>query len=515
LKHSAFHTRVTFGAVVALVGFNFLLIPIATAYAQDADPEAKTKAPFSELKVKPSSLEFGQTNLSSGVATESKSFTVTDSGTASLSVTVGNPSSAAFTITKGAGQTLLQPKGELTVTVKFEPTAAGKVAGTIAVSSEATKGKTSASVKLTGKAKGTLPPTPTPTATATTTGSTPTATATATKTATPTATATVSAEHTIFITNFSGESVTAYPVTGNGNIAPTVNIDGSNPSLFEPSAATLDSKGNIYVANETGGPSGNGSVTVYAPGSNGNAMPIATISGPDTGLGSPDGIALDAADNIYVSNDCCLIVGGGAGSITEYPAGSNGDTAPSATITNIVFPGMANPTGIAVDKVSGNIFVASGGGGVSDVVEYAANSSGAATPIAIITGANTGLGTDETAFVATAGIALNPVNGNIYVAAVPGGVSGDSVILVYASSSNGNVEPTAAIEGAETGLYYPQDVALDSSGNIYVANSAGGPTGIGFVTVYPAASNGNVTPSATIAGSMTLLSAPYGIAVGP
>ena len=104
----------------------------ATGYAQNADPGAKTKEPFSELKVKPSSVTFQEINLANEVTSESKSFSVTDSGTASLTVTIGNPSSSAFTITQGAGQTLLQPKGEMTVKVKFEPSAAGKFHGTIA-----------------------------------------------------------------------------------------------------------------------------------------------------------------------------------------------------------------------------------------------------------------------------------------------------------------------------------------------------------------------------------------------
>jgi len=215
--------------------------------------------------------------------------------------------------------------------VLFAPGAKGKFKGAIAVSSDATKGKAAATVKLAGSAKGKLAQT---------------------------------AGNSIFVTNFAantvlktGDSVTGYPVNGNGDIAPSIDINGSNPSISGPAAIAVDSKGNIYVANETGGLSGNGSVTEYAAGSNGNATPSANISGPDTGLSQPVGIALDAEGNIYVANQSDLVDGGGEGSVTEYPAGSNGDTAPIATITNSVFPGMAVPTGIAVNQVSGNIFV--------------------------------------------------------------------------------------------------------------------------------------------------------------
>jgi hypothetical protein len=478
---------------VAVVGISFHLIAVATAYAQDADPDSKTKEPFSELNVTPSRVKFGEVNFSNGVTSESKSFKVTDRGTASLSVTVGNPSSSAFAITQGLGVTVLQPKGELTVMVKFEPSVAGKFAGTIAVSSEATKGKASASVKLAGKAKGALSPTPTPTATAT-----PTATTTAT--ATPTATATVTSL--IFSANEAVDSVTEYPLSANGDATPSVDISGANPLLVSPIAIAIEAKGNIYVLNQFGGLSGNGSVTVYPAGSNLNASPTETIAGPDTQLSPPGGIAVDAAENIYVANQ--------AGStITEYPAGSNGDTTPIATIVGCASDNTefaCNPNGIAVDQVSGNIFVLNSGAGNPNIAEYAAGISGSnpATAIGLIQGSNTALNN----VVASQGIALNPVNGDIYVS----NLLGDNV-LVYAAGIYGNVSPIAVIGGPDTfpgeGGVSPTGIASDSSGNIYVMND--NPPGI---TVYPAGSNGNVTPSTMIVGISNLFDGP-GIAVGP
>jgi hypothetical protein len=147
---SAFRARAALEAASAVGGITFVLIAITAAYAQDAHPDAKTTQPFSELKVNPSSLKFNDINLFKGVTSEPESFTVTDSGTAPLIVTVGNPNDSVFTVTQGAGQTMLQPNGELTVTVKFEPSTVGKFAGTIAVAGKATKGKTEVSIKLTG-----------------------------------------------------------------------------------------------------------------------------------------------------------------------------------------------------------------------------------------------------------------------------------------------------------------------------------------------------------------------------
>ncbi|MGA7871683.1 MAG: hypothetical protein WCA22_12375 [Candidatus Binatus sp.] len=55
----------------------------------------------------------------------------------------------------------------------------------------------------------------------------------------------------------------------------------------------MDSKNNIYVANVFAA-----SITVYSAGSNVNVAPIAAISGPNTHLAFPFGIALDSSDNI-------------------------------------------------------------------------------------------------------------------------------------------------------------------------------------------------------------------------
>jgi DNA-binding beta-propeller fold protein YncE len=64
-------------------------------------------------------------------------------------------------------------------------------------------------------------------------------------------------------------------------------------------------------------------------------------------------------------------------------------------------------------------------------------------------------------------------------------------------------------------MQQPYGLALDSSGNIYVANYMGGPLGNGSVTIYAAKSKGNVAPIQTIAGPNTQLDYPWGIATRP
>jgi Beta-propeller repeat/NHL repeat len=267
-----------------------------------------------------------------------------------------------------------------------------------------------------------------------------------------------------------------------------------------------DASGRIYVANEEGGASRNGSIAIYPAGSTGQVLPSAVISGVNTELNDPVGVALDSAGNIYVTN----LFGGPTnnGIVTEYAAGSNGDVAPIATITSTGYA-VGLPRGIALDS-AGNIYVANFLGNNGSISVFAPGSNGNATPIASIAGSNTGI-------QGPYGLALDS-SGNIYVSNHGGGEQDTpSSITVYAAGSNGNVAPTATIIGPDTLLDVPVAVALDSLGNIYAANSGGVIDGVaydsGTITVYPPGSTGNVSPSAIIYGSNTELSSPGGILV--
>ncbi len=288
--------------------------------------------------------------------------------------------------------------------------------------------------------------------------------------------------------------VFVYPAGSNGNSAPIAIISLTSPNTgesYSPQGIAVDSSGNIYGA-------GAGySVFVYSPGSNGNAAPVATISTTmTTGLAWPQGIALDSSGKIYVADP-------GVGSVFVYPAGSNGNAAPIATFREMSSD-LSYPVGIAVDS-SGKIYVADQG--VSSVFVYSAGSNGNVAPIATISGSSTGL-------VQPYGIAVDS-SGKIYVANEGSYRTLVGTVTVYSAGSNGNVAPIATISGSKTGLAEPQGIAVDSSGKISVAgfDSSEHPS----VWVYPAlgSSTGmlNEAPIATIAGSNTGLSFPQGIAV--
>ncbi|HYB90595.1 MAG TPA: NHL repeat-containing protein [Candidatus Binataceae bacterium] len=358
------------------------------------------------------------------------------------------------------------------------------------------------------------------------------------------------------------DSITVYPAGSNGNVQPSTTISGASTGLLMPWGIALDSSRNIYVANLGSSVGQLDSVTVYSAGSSGNATPSATISGSNTGLDSPGGIAVDSSANIYVTNDAAIF--GNADNITVYSAGSNGNVAPGNTLYPLglgapagivvdssgnlyvandgsteggvdaitVYPpsnpvpsetigmdtGLVNPQGIALD-LSGNIYVTNAGsvGGDLDSVNIYAPGGYASGPLnTAIVGANTGLAQPF-------GIAVNPT-GSLYVANSVGGPDGLGSVTVYLGGSSGNATPSATISGNSssdnTGFGNPAGITFDALGNLYVANASGGPDGWGSITIYPPGSNGNVTPTATISDNPncapcdnTGLSNPYGVAV--
>ena len=313
----------------------------------------------------------------------------------------------------------------------------------------------------------------------------------------------------IYVTNGGTNTVTIYAAGANGNVPPLAVIGGSNTKLTNPHALALDAGGKIYVLNSA--LNGRSSITVYPPlGTNTgilNEAPVAAIAGSKTGLAVPAGIALDSQGNIYVANEEPIISRKfyDYGRITVYPAGSNGNIAPATTISGLK-TGLALPVGIAVDS-GGNIYVGNvyttNTNRFSSITVYSAGSKGDVAPIAVVAGSNTGLGYPE-------GIALDS-RGNLYTDGYIEGVG--NTVDVYPAGSNGNVFPAATIAGLDTGLQFTGGIALDSGGNIYVANSGGGPNDDGGVTVYAAGSSGNAVPTATITSSFTGLEGPSGIAL--
>ena len=218
-------------------------------------------------------------------------------------------------------------------------------------------------------------------------------------------------------------SFEVFNAAAKGNLPPKYFVSGALTQLDNPQGIAVDPSGTTYVTNSTGGIS---DITVYAPGSDGDRAPIATIFDGENFFFIPAGIALFNG-TLYVADP-------GDQTINEYPATANGTVNPTAIIDN-----LDQPRGVAVDP-KGRIYVTD----ADRVLVYAANANGPAAPLRTIAGSNTQLN----------GAAGITVHGSVIIVAN----SGDSSITVYPLAGNGNIAPLREISGVDTQLATPQDV---------------------------------------------------------
>ncbi len=262
----------------------------------------------------------------------------------------------------------------------------------------------------------------------------------------------------------------AYSFSGDGGPATSASLNG-------PGGVALDTAGNIYIAD-----SGNnrirkvsavsGIITTVA----GNGMSaFSGDNGPALGasLSGPTGVAVDAAGNIYIadtSNYRIRKVSAASGIITTAAGGgSGGDGGPAASAS------LSGPTGVNLDA-AGNIYIADT---YNSRIRKVRAASGIITTVA---------GNGTAGFSGDGGPALsaslyNPSSvaldgsGNMYIA---DNYSKGHIRQVSAASGNiitlaGNgLFQFAGDGGPATSavLYSPRGVTVDPSGNIYIADSS-------------------------------------------
>lgn len=139
----------------------------------------------------------------------------------------------------------------------------------------------------------------------------------------------------------------------------------------------------------------------------------------------------------------------------------------------------------------------------NSILIFPAGSTGKATPIATIAGNATRLSGVINAIAVDAG--GNIFAGNVAQGSAPPSTlcvpsqnaeANDASVTAYPSGSSGDVKPIAVISGPCTGIRALLSLAVDSKGNLYVANG-------NSIVVFPPHSSGNVKPNAVIAGPST------------
>ncbi|MBV9269728.1 MAG: NHL repeat-containing protein [Candidatus Eremiobacteraeota bacterium] len=325
---------------------------------------------------------------------------------------------------------------------------------------------------------------------------------------------------TIYVSNGTQNAISIYSPSPGPSATPAYQIGGASTGLSGPQYLAFDSAKRLYVTNFNASTS-LASVQVYQTFATGNVIPFTTLTGASFALTHPNGIAIDKTGEVVVANT------GGASpysdSVRIIPTGlSTASPAPPFTVQATLGGSntlMSAPTGVALDAAQ-NIYVANRGNGTVTVYAFPSPTptpAATSTPVPTPTPSTTPSPTPTpipfafnqppiariTGLGAPTGIAVDSA-GKIYVADPD---SGSPSVNVYNPIAGGTATLAAQIKGAATGLNFPSDVKVDNTGNIYVVDSAASK-----LFIFAPGANGNVTPTIAItyAGGT-----PVGIALSP
>jgi sugar lactone lactonase YvrE len=260
-------------------------------------------------------------------------------------------------------------------------------------------------------------------------------------------------------------TVTTFAGSG---LSGSANGTGTAAAFNYPNGVAVDAAGNVYVAdqgnNEIRKITSSGKVTTLSGTlSSGNSNTSAIgVSATFTG---PTGVAADALGSVYVADFGNNLIRKIAadGTVTTLAGGSkSGNT--NDVGTKALFNG---PAGVAVD-ILGNVYVAD----FSNNLIRKIAPDGAVTTLAGSGKAGSANGTGTAAsFNGPRGLAVD-ASSNVYVADANNNlirkIDINGVVTTFAGSgAKGNASGSAA--GAS--FYYPSGVAVDAAGNVYVADA--------------------------------------------
>jgi len=284
----------------------------------------------------------------------------------------------------------------------------------------------------------------------------------------------------IYVASRNTDSVLGFAITADGNVAPTRILSGPNTLLGFPIGLAFSPGGHLDVMNDSGT-----SVLIFPKGAHGDVAPQ-VLGGSNVPITGSAGIAIDASGQIYVSDFR-------ANAIYVFKSGAVGNVAPKRTITGPKTL-LSSPLQMAFDS-AGDLYVANYLTSTSPITEFAPNANGNAAPIHKIGGSHTHL-------VTVQGIVIDSA-GRI----VTGNFNGTS-IEIFAAGAHGNVAPVVTIGGAKTLITNLLGVGVDASGTIYATNQSSTP-GDDAILVFAPGAHGNAAPIAAISGSNTGMNGPF------
>jgi len=250
--------------------------------------------------------------------------------------------------------------------------------------------------------------------------------------------------------------------------APTAG-PATSSNLNWPNGVAVDSSGNVYIADKVNHvvekvtPSG--TLSVFA----GTGTAGAPTAGPATSskLNYPMGVAVDSSDNVYIADTQNMrvekVTPDGTLSIIAGSGSQDAPTAGPATSS-----ALNQPYGVAVDS-SGNVYIA----------DYGTHRVEKVTPSGTLSVfAGTGTGGAPTAGPATSSNLYYPAavavdsSGNVYIADFSNRrvekVTPSGTLSVFAGTGNRGVSTAGPATSSD--MYGPYGVAVDSSGNVYIGD---------------------------------------------
>jgi trimeric autotransporter adhesin len=247
--------------------------------------------------------------------------------------------------------------------------------------------------------------------------------------------------------------------------------DGGNPNgaqLFQPEAVAVDSSGNVYIA-DTGASrvrkvSGNVITTVAGTGTAG----FSGDGGPATSaqLGWPVGLAVDTNGNLYIADQFSnrVRVISTAGIISTFAGGG------ASTGDGIVATGaQISPAGLAVDAAN-NVYIA-------DTLSHKVRKivGGLITTVAGSGTASFSGDGGQAINAGMSPIAVRvDAAGNIYIVDLFNSrirkVSASGIVTTIAGNGQFGFSGDGAV-ATNSVMDLPEDIAVDSAGNIYIADT--------------------------------------------